>query len=136
MKMYFSPTTNAFYPEEYEKAYKTSGNWPDDLVKVTKEDFNVYGLQTPPEGKTRSFVEGALCWVEYEYSIEQVKQAESLWVETEINRVRDELEKVQDSDSKAFGSVSDWRSYRKALRSWQEHKDFPNKEFRPKAPDA
>jgi len=27
-----------------------------------------------------------------------------------------------------------WREYRKALRSWPEHEDFPNKESRPVSP--
>lgn len=136
MQVFFSPAANAFYPKDYEKAYKSSGSWPVDLVEVSEQDFNTFGLQTPPAGMTRGFVNNSLCWVVQKYSDEQIKQAEVVWTEYEIDRARDELEKVQDSDPASFGSVSDWRSYRKNLRVWPTHENFPNKEFRPKAPDA
>lgn len=56
------------------------------------------------------------------------------WRDSELIRSDVELYKVQDSDPKAVGTVAGWREYRKALRSWPEHKDFPNKESRPVSP--
>ena len=61
---------------------------------------------------------------------------ERLWRDAELARADIELNKVQDSDPKAVGTVAGWREYRKALRAWPEHKDFPNKEKRPVPPDA
>ena len=61
---------------------------------------------------------------------------ERAWRDSELIRSDIELYKVQDSDPKAVGIVAGWREYRKALRAWPEHKDFPNKEKRPVSPDA
>ena len=61
---------------------------------------------------------------------------EKAWRDSELIRADIELYKVQDSDPKAVGTVAGWREYRKALRAWPEHKDFPNKEKRPVSPDA
>lgn len=59
---------------------------------------------------------------------------ENAWIKEELTFAGNELDKVQDSDPKAFGTVSQWREYRKLLRAWSEHKDFPNKESRPVSP--
>jgi hypothetical protein len=56
------------------------------------------------------------------------------WRDSELINADIELNKVQDSDPKATGTVSDWRTYRKALRAWPEDKNFPKQEFRPKSP--
>ncbi|MOA61400.1 hypothetical protein D3C78_1865340 [compost metagenome] len=69
-------------------------------------------------------------------SIEDSKYIEKFWVEAELTRARDELEKVQDSDPQAIGSVSSWRDYRKALRAWQDNVNFPDSSKRPTAPDS
>lgn len=61
---------------------------------------------------------------------------ERLWRDSELARADIELYKVQDSDPKAKGSVSEWREYRKALRAYPESEVFPNQESRPVAPDA
>ena len=63
-------------------------------------------------------------------------QLERSWRNSELNRADIELYKVQDSDPKAKGSVSAWREYRKSLRQWPEHQDFPDNSKRPIAPDA
>ena len=61
---------------------------------------------------------------------------ERLWRNKEISRADVELNKVQDSDPKAKGTVAEWREYRKQLRAWPSAKEFPNSKRRPKAPDA
>ncbi len=60
---------------------------------------------------------------------------ERMWRNMELVRADEELNKVQDSDSKARGSVADWRTYRKLLRSLPEHPSFPDVSARPQAPD-
>lgn len=44
-------------------------------------------------------------------------EIEQQWVKEELNIADIELSKVQDSDSRAIGTVGDWRAYRKALRN-------------------
>jgi len=58
------------------------------------------------------------------------------WVETEQARITEELNKVQDSDPKATGTVSEWRTYRKSLRAWYEQPSFPDEQTKPIAPDS
>lgn len=63
-----------------------------------------------------------------------LESIERSWRNSELQQADMELNKVQDSDPKAIGSVSDWRNYRKLLRAWPENVNFPNKEFRPVSP--
>lgn len=60
---------------------------------------------------------------------------ERLWRDDELKRADYELNKVQDADPKARGSVADWRGYRKALRSLPEHPNFTDISARPNPPD-
>lgn len=59
---------------------------------------------------------------------------ERSWRDSELQIADIELYKVQDSDPKASATVGDWRAYRKALRAWPEHPNFPDKSFRPTRP--
>lgn len=61
---------------------------------------------------------------------------ERAWRNSELIRADIELNKVQDSDSNAKGTVSDWRNYRKALRNYPENPSFPDTSVRPPAPDT
>lgn len=81
------------------------------------------------------FVDGVFHYQDRTPSSQELSIVEMSWLDVELIRAGNELDKVQDSDPKSVGSVSDWRSYRKALRSWPEHKDFPSKDFRPISPD-
>ena len=136
MRVYFSASSLAFYPEDFKKDYEKSRTWPVDTVLVSPETFDEYALQEKPIGKRLSSENGFPAWVDDTPTKLQDTANERGWRNMELGRADIELYKVQDSDNKSTGSVSDWRSYRKALRSWPEHKDFPNNRFRPKAPDA
>lgn len=59
---------------------------------------------------------------------------ERLWRNQQLLVADYELNKVQDSDAQAVGSVTQWRDYRKALRAWPEHEDFPDESKRPVSP--
>lgn len=67
---------------------------------------------------------------------ESLAEGERLWRDRELIRADEELNKVQDSDPKARGTVTDWRSYRKNLRSLPDMQGFPTSHVRPVAPDA
>lgn len=131
MPMYYSLETGGFYDTDFAK-YKL----PQDAVEISKEQYR----QLKSGIFSNKFVsisqEGHFVFSDKKMTFEEETNTEILWIDLELNRARDELEKVQDSDPKATGSVSDWRAYRKSLRAWPENQNFPNKEFRPKAPDA
>lgn len=135
MKYFFSPSTKAFYPEEFIPDYKNANTLPSDIVEVSQSDFKKFSLTPPPEGMSRQYENGTLTWKQNEINLDVLKAAELGWIEVELARARDELEKVQDSDPKARGSVSEWRDYRRMLRAWPEKEDFPSLEARPVAPD-
>lgn len=130
-KVYFSEKTASFYLEEDKQKYNKAQSWPDDAKEVPYKVFEEYALSSPPEDQVRGSKNGQPCWVSNPLMELNAVASELSWCRYEMERARDELEKVQDSDDKAFGSVAEWRTYRKALRAWPEHENFPDKNFRP-----
>jgi hypothetical protein len=130
MSVYFDPKDKAIY------VYGINYTGPtDSFVKIPKEVHLEFFLSTPPAGKELSVDENNLpCWADV--GEKEVSLDERFWRNSELLRADIELNKVQDSDPKAMGTVGQWREYRKALRAWPEHKDFPSKAKRPVAPDA
>ncbi|MDR5887566.1 tail fiber assembly protein [Vreelandella janggokensis] len=51
--MKYSQSRNSFYRDSLQKRYEAAGNWPDDLVDVTNEEWQIYGQGEPPEGMQR-----------------------------------------------------------------------------------
>lgn len=41
MTHYYSDTKKAFYVEELRETYELAGNWPDDAVSLTEEEYKV-----------------------------------------------------------------------------------------------
>lgn len=121
-----------FYSEDTLGLYP---RLPSDLVEVSAALESEY-RQYISEGKVPSIdSHGTIIW-ELVVDTEDVVFEERYWRNSELIRSDIELYKVQDADSKSRGSVSDWRNYRKELRSWPENAQFPNKNYRPIAPDA
>lgn len=134
--MFYSPKNNSFYPFDMKDDY--GDDWPSDAREVSDEDWKQFGQSTIPEGKVRLWQKDKLVWVD-KISIktkEQVEEEERVWRNAELFRSDIELNKVQDSDPKASGTVSVWRDYRKSLRAWPESTLFPEKSKRPIAPDS
>lgn len=125
MKIFSSKTKKGFY-------FQGIGSIPEDAVELSKQD-HVALLEGQAQGLVISF----------EYSppklvagpVADPVAPEREWRDNELLRSDFELFKVQDSDQKASGTVGSWRDYRKILRAWPEHKEFPKKAFRPRAPD-
>lgn len=62
--MYYSSSTNTFYPDELQEAYQAAGSWPEDAVAVTDEEWQVYSIGQPPAGHRRGGDEnGHPAWV-------------------------------------------------------------------------
>lgn len=106
MKYYKDPNTSEVFA--YDEDGSQDKYIPNHYVRISEEDINR----------------------------EIAARTERVWRNSELNRADIELYKVQDSDSKAVGSVSPWREYRKALRQWPENQHFPDSSKRPIAPDA
>lgn len=69
-------------------------------------------------------------------SVEELSYEERTWRDAELIRADEELNKVQDSDPKSKGTVTQWRDYRRALRAIPDLEGFPVSHVRPVAPDA
>lgn len=128
--MLFSKSTNGWYDLSIHKTV------PDDCVDVSyaryRELFDgvASGLKIVPDEH------GYPVLSEQTVNIDNLKDAERFWRNLELKRADIELNKVQDSDPKAKGTVSAWREYRKALRDLPEHSLFPDTQARPTAPDS
>lgn len=133
--VYFSQTKQAFYPEDLLDAYRESDTLPEDIVEITEEQYNEF-FSKINSGYRVVNVRGAFKAERFSEEQPNNPESERMWRDAELERADVELFKVQDGDPKAAGSVADWRQYRKELRAWPEHKDFPSKANRPKAPDA
>lgn len=129
MKYYYSSENNGFYTSEIH-----GGKLPKDCQEVSKLAYQEL-LKGQSQGKQITANEEGLPFLIDPPTV-ALNITERRWRDSELARSDIELYKVQDSDPKSVGSVSQWREHRKALRSWPEHKDFPNKEFRPVAPDV
>ncbi|WP_249977610.1 tail fiber assembly protein [Vreelandella olivaria] len=61
--MLYSATENGFYPEEFKTSYVTAGNWPNDLIEITPDEWETF-QSLPPEGhELGSDPEGRPKWV-------------------------------------------------------------------------
>jgi len=97
----------------------------------TEEDRKKFGSPTLVEMSAEEVVQHTA-----KPKVDPTEIQERLWRDSELARADIELYKVQDSDPKSKGSVSEWREYRKALRAYPESEGFTNQESRPVAPDA
>lgn len=111
--IYFKNSKGEVFAYESEADRQKFGS--KDLIQLTEDDIKKH---------------------QADKSLDVQAYIERYWRDSELIRSDIELYKVQDSDPKAVGTVAGWREYRKALRAWPEHKDFPNKEKRPVSPDA
>lgn len=125
---YFDLVTQGFYDSEINKKI------PDSAKRIESSKYTelVEGIC---RGKIVSEINGEFHLIEYSESLEDKAERERGWRNKELSRSDIELNKVQDSDPKAIGTVSQWRDYRKYLRAWPEKPEFPQTAFRPKAPD-
>ncbi len=129
-KNYYSPSLKGFLHSDVNTTI------PKDAIEIT-DDYKQQLLSGQSNLKSIVIGEGGYPVLQdITETTVQVERRERDWRDKELIRADIELYKLQDSDTKASGSVGGWRSYRKNLRAWPEDKKFPNKEFRPSAPDA
>lgn len=62
---HYSPSKNAFYPDELKQVYIDAGTFPDDTVEVSDDVWLEFAGNHPPEGKQRAAGHDNLpCWVD------------------------------------------------------------------------
>ncbi|EAO5523907.1 DUF4376 domain-containing protein [Salmonella enterica] len=62
---HYSPSNNAFYPEDLKQVYIDAGTFPDDTVEVSDDVWLEFAGNHPPEGKQRAAgKDGLPCWVD------------------------------------------------------------------------
>lgn len=131
MAIYFSAKSAACYPEEFRDDYEKSGTWPDDGEIIEFDEFERFFLNAAPEGYELGVINGRPAWI---VDTEYAASVEKNWIEIELKKAANEIEKSQDSDPSAIGTEADWRAYRVALRAWPETEEFPDNQYRPMAP--
>jgi hypothetical protein len=127
IKIYYDPVSQGMYQSDI---HKTIPSTSVEITEIKRREL----LAGESTGMVISVVDGVVTLVDKMLSEEEIRQSEIFWCNSELLVADNELDKVQDSDPKAIGTVSDWRTYRKALRAWPENKNFPKQEFRPKSP--
>lgn len=139
MTVFYSPSKDSCYPDDFRAEYIKTNSWPKDAVELTDQEYKVFFLDAAPENRVRKYTKGSgFSWALISETLTQEQQIaqERHWRDCELRRADIELNKAQDSDPKASASVAEWRSYRKALRSLPETVGFPDKSARPTAPDS
>ncbi|ECE0790076.1 DUF4376 domain-containing protein [Salmonella enterica subsp. diarizonae] len=62
---HYSPSKNAFYPDELKQVYIDAGTFPADTVEVSDDVWLEFAGNHPPEGKQRAAGSDNLpCWVD------------------------------------------------------------------------
>lgn len=128
---YYSASKNGFYSSDIHG----EENIPDDCARLTEKEY-----QELVRGQSLNNIicadESGKPYLSPQNQDNILKpHQERLWRNSELFRADIELNRVQDSDTKTVGNVSEWRAYRKELRGWPEHPNFPDENFRPKSPD-
>lgn len=127
IRMFYSPSRKGFFQSDVNKSI------PTDAIEITQEE-KVALLDGESDGKVISVIDGVVTLTDPILAYDQIVAIERAWRNSELSKSDIELNKVQDSDPKAKGSVSDWRAYRKALRAWPENAYFPDVNHRPISP--
>lgn len=127
-KYLYSKSTKGFYIKGIHKYV------PPDVVDISIEQYKALmeaqenGLIIVPDsnGKPIPVTKKQYYEVITPLTSEELASRELNWRNKELIRADIELNKVQDNDSKAVGTVAEWRAYRKELRSYPDSENFPN----------
>lgn len=116
---YYSASAQGFFTSEVN-----GENIPSDCVEIT-EEYKAYLLSSESSAKKIAPDEnGYPIIVDAVLSDENRVMIERAWRDSELIQADVELNKVQDADPKAIGTVAQWRQYRKELRAYPESEGF------------
>ncbi|EHL2884862.1 DUF4376 domain-containing protein [Salmonella enterica] len=88
---HYSPSQNAFYPDELKQVYIDAGSFPGDTIEVGNDVWLEFAGNNPPEGKQRAAGhDGMPCWVDIplpdiEYARKQKHAAINAWRDAQEN---------------------------------------------------
>lgn len=121
----FSPSSNAFYPEDLRADYEAAGTWPSDAVAVTESCFAEFALGAPPEGKRRGVIDGHPAWVNHEppaMSAAQLLAACEAALGAAINKGAKSwgYDDIVSAASYVNSTVSRFKAEAKALIAWRD----------------
>lgn len=126
--MYYNIKNKGFYVEIEPDAK------PEDLVLISDEQWLSLILDES-NGASIVFEGGEVVSKPCLAVVDSIETTqERVWRDSELIKSDSEINKLQDSDPKSYGTIAEWRSYRKALRGWTEHSNFPNPLHRPTPP--
>ncbi|QMM95878.1 tail fiber assembly protein [Citrobacter freundii] len=132
MKYLFSPSVNAFYPNEMKSYYEAAGSLPADLIEVDSEVFDEFSAI--PEGKVRVVNnDGMPAWVdmppptreELISAAEQMRQQLLTHADAVMLDWRTELMLGEISDANR-GKLSAWLAYKNEVKTWDIKTDPEN----------
>lgn len=115
-------------------------DWHDEdpkdknLISLTDEYHQELITARNIDRKVISVVKNKIVLKDFVIPTADYPEIERSWRDSELKRADVELLKAEDDDG--VGTPQQWRAYRKALRAWPEHADFPQKKSRPTAPDV
>ena len=90
--MYYSKTTNGFYPAEMRQDYEKAGTWPDDAIELTEQEVETYQGKQPPVGKQLGSVDGRPAWVDLpKPTLEQLVASKSQEIDSKAQQYIDSL---------------------------------------------
>lgn len=116
---YYSASAQGFFTSEVN-----GENIPSDCVEIT-EEYKAYLLSSESSAKKIAPDEsGYPVIVDVTLSDSDKASVEKAWRDSELGQADMELNKVQDADPKAVGTVAQWREYRRALRNYPESEGF------------
>ncbi|EAO9637483.1 DUF4376 domain-containing protein [Salmonella enterica] len=99
---HYSPSNNAFYPDELKQVYIDAGSFPDDTVEVDDDIWLEFAGNHPPEGKERAAgSDNQLCWVDIP------------------------LPDIEDARSRRYAEINAWRNQQEngsTTFDWNGHK--------------
>lgn len=127
-KILYSAANNGFYDSALH-----SKTLPEDAIEITEEKYKELLLAQQNGSEIRAQGVHPCAFNKVPFQPDNHAQ-ERLWRDTELKKADIELFKVQDSDPTSYGTVSEWREYRRSLRAWPANANFPQVNFRPKPP--
>ncbi|EBD7490280.1 DUF4376 domain-containing protein [Salmonella enterica] len=99
---HYSPSNNAFYPDELKQVYIDAGSFPDDTVEVDDDIWLEFAGNHPPEGKERAAgSDNQPCWVDIP------------------------LPDIEDARSRRYAEINAWRNQQEngsTTFDWNGHK--------------
>jgi len=118
MNVYYSPSTNGFFPVEFRNLYVSSNSWPADATEITEDEYVQFSGESP-SGKMLGSAGGKPSWVdrpelnsEQEIAVANDKKEKALnYATSKISPLQDAVDLgIQTEDE--INLLKKWKEYR------------------------